>query len=221
MKMLSLNIGDLWVATAINADNEEVFENDDADLEEPFKTMFGIDGDKLNDDNIPPAGGKDALVERGLHFAGRVVPSVMSTRHSSFTLPFRHPSTSYQQMSQSPQWHRPSLQYGASSGQPTEIVSPPCRFSNTVPMIFVHLGVRTLPAVAEVQRMLNAPEPVQQQESGIDVMLTIEEKEPSLMSQLPFAIITQSEQAEGKARSKIACLAKAKQEVLNIQVCYI
>ena len=74
----------------------------------------------------------------------------------------------------------------------------------------MHLGVRTPPAVAEAQRLLKAPEPVQQQESGIDVMPTVEEKEPSLMSQLPFAIITQSERAEGKARSKIACLAKAK-----------
>ena len=43
MKTLSLNIADLWVATAINADNEEVFENNDADLEEPFETVFDVD----------------------------------------------------------------------------------------------------------------------------------------------------------------------------------
>jgi hypothetical protein len=29
------NIADLWVAAAINVDNEEVFENDDAELEGP------------------------------------------------------------------------------------------------------------------------------------------------------------------------------------------
>src|SRR5260221_12136524 len=119
MKTLSLTIGDLWVAAAINADNEEVFENDDADLEEPFEPVFDVDSDEPKDDNTPPAGGKDALAERGLCFAGRVAPSMTSTCHSSFASPFcRQPRTS---KCPSHQWHRPSLQYGASSGQPTEI----------------------------------------------------------------------------------------------------
>ena len=178
------NIADLWVAAAINVDNEEVFENEDADLEGPYESVFDADGEEPNDNNPPPAGGEDTLAERGLRFAGRVAPSVTSTRHSSFASPFRRPSTSHQRMSH-------SLQYGA-SGQPTEIVSsPPRRFSNTVPAIFAHSGVRTPPAVAEAQRLLNAPEPAQQQESGVAVMPTVEEKEPSLMSQLPFAIISQ------------------------------
>jgi len=102
MKTLSLNIADLWVAAAINADNKEVFENDDADLEEPFETVFDVDSDEPKDDNTPPAGGKDALAERGLCFAGRVAPSMTSTCHSSFASPFCRPSTSHQQMSQSP-----------------------------------------------------------------------------------------------------------------------
>lgn len=185
------NIADLWVAAAINVDNEEVFENDDAELEGPFESVFDVDGDEPTDNNPPPAGGEGALAERGLRFAGKVAPSVTSTRHSSFASPFRRPSTPHQRISQSPQRRRPSLQHGASSGQPTEMVSPPRRFSNTVPAIFAHSGVRTPPAVAEAQRLLNAPEPAQQQESGVDVLPTVEEKEPSLMSQLPFAIIAQ------------------------------
>ena len=196
------NIADLWVAAAINVDNEEVFDNDDADVEGPYESVFDAEGDEPNDNNTPPAAsaaaayGEDTtLPERGLRFAGRVAPSATSTRHSSFAAPFRRPSTSHQRMSMSPQRRRPSLQYGA-SGPPTEVASPPRRFSNTVPAIFAHSGVRTPPAVAEAQRLLNAPEPAQQQqESGavtvVGVMPTVEEKQPSLMSQLPFAIIFQ------------------------------
>lgn len=182
------SIADLWVAAAINVDNEEVFENDDADLE----SVFDVDGEEPNDNNNPPhAAGEDTVAERGLRFAGRIAPSVTSTRHSSFASPFRRPSTSHRRMSQSPQRRRPSLQHGTPGQQPTEMASSPRRFSNTVPAIFAHSGVRTPPAVAEAQRLLNAPEPAQQQESGVAVMPTVEEKEPSLMSQLPFAIIAQ------------------------------
>jgi hypothetical protein len=196
------NIADLWVAAAINVDNEEVFDNDDADVEGPYESVFDAEGDEPNDNNTPPAAaaaGEDTttLAERGLRFAGRVAPSATSTRHSSFAAPFRRPSTSHQRMSMSPQRRRPSLQYGA-SGQPTEVASPPRRFSNTVPAIFAHSGVRTPPAVAEAQRLLNAPEPAQQQQEsgaitvvGVGVMPTVEEKQPGLMSQLPFAIIFQ------------------------------
>jgi hypothetical protein len=191
------NIADLWVAAAINVDNDEVFDNDDADVEGPYESVFDAEADEPNDNNTPPAAataGEDTPAERGLRFAGRVAPSATSTRHSSFAAPFRRPSTSHQRMSMSPQRRRPSLQYGASS-QPTEVASPPRRFSNTVPAIFAHSGVRTPPAVAEAQRLLNAPEPAQQQQEGgvtvVGVMPTVEEKQPSLMSQLPFAIIFQ------------------------------
>ena len=195
------NIADLWVAAAINVDNEEVFDNDDADVEGPYESVFDAEGDEHIDNNAPPpaaaAPGEDTFAERGLRFAGRVAPSATSTRHSSFAAPFRRPSTSHQRMSMSPQRRRPSMQYGA-SGQPTEVASPPRRFSNTVPAIFAHSGVRTPPAVAEAQRLLNAPEPAQQQQEGgavtavgVGVMPTVEEKQPNLMSQLPFAIIFQ------------------------------
>ena len=186
------NIADLWVAAAINVDNDEVFDNDDADLEGPYESVFDVDGEEPNDNNPPPpAAGEDTVAEMGLRFADRIAPSGTSTRHSSFASPFRRPSTSHRRMSQSPQRRRPSVQYGTPGQQPTGMASPPRRFSNTVPAIFAHSGVRTPPAVAEAQRLLNAPEPVQQQESGVAFMPTVEEKEPSLMSQLPFAIIFQ------------------------------
>jgi hypothetical protein len=183
------NIADLWVAAAINVDNEEVFENDDTEPEGQFETVFDLDGDDQNDQ--PPSGVVEEthLPERGKRFVGRVGPSVSSTRRSSHASPFRRPSTPQQQAPQSPQRRRSSLQQYGATGQPNEVVSPR-RFSNTVPAIFAHPGVRTPPAVAEAQRLLNAPDPSQLQE-GTDVLPTVEEKQPSLMGQLPLAIIFQ------------------------------
>ena len=180
------NIADLWVAAAMNVDNEEVFENDDADLEGPYESVFDADGDDPNDNN-PPAGVEDTLAEAGKRIPGTVLPSLAGpTRHAS---PFRRPSTPHRRASQSPQRRRSSLQYGA-PGQSSEVVSPPRRFSNTVPAIFAHSGVRTPPAIAEAQRLLTAPESAQQLDR-VDTMQTVEEEQPSLMGQLPFAIILQ------------------------------
>lgn len=173
------NIADLWVAAAINVDNEEVFENDDAELEGPFESVFDAEGDDANETPNAPSGVEDTLPERGKRFMGAIAPSAPSTRRGS---PLRRPST--------PQYRRPSTQYGA-SGQPNEMVSPPRRFSNTVPAIFAHPGVRTPPAVAEAQRLLNAPDSTQLQEGTADTTPTVEGKQPSLMSQLPMAIIFQ------------------------------
>jgi hypothetical protein len=185
------NIADLWVAAAMNVDNEEVFENDDAEPEVPYEEgVFDPDGDDPNDSPNPPAGIEDTtLPERGIRFVGRVAPSVPSTRRGSRVSPLRRPSTPQHQASQSPQRRRLSTQHGA-SGQATEMVSPPRRFSNAVPSIFAHPGVRTPPAVAEAQRLLNAPDPTQLQEDA-DIMPIVEGKQPGLMSQLPMAIIFQ------------------------------
>jgi hypothetical protein len=177
------NIADLWVAAAMNVDNEEVFENDDAELEGPYESVFDADGDDANDNPNPPSSVEDTL-ERGKRFMGGIAPSVPSTRRGSS---LRRPSTPQYQVSQSPQWRRPSTQYG----QPTEMVSPPRRFSNTVPTIFAHPGVKTPPAVAEAQRLLNAADTTQLQEGTADTTPTIEGKQPGLMSQLPMAIIFQ------------------------------
>jgi hypothetical protein len=183
------SIADLWVAAAINVDNEEVFDNDDTELEGPYESVFDADGDDANDNPNPPSGVEDTLPERGKRFMGAIAPSVPSTRRGSHASPLRRPSTSHYQVSQSPQRRRPSTQYGA-SGQPTEMVSPPRRFSNTVPAIFAHPGVKTPPAVAEAQRLLNAPDTTQQ-EGTADTTPAVEGKQQSLMSQLPMAIIFQ------------------------------
>ena len=184
------NIADLWVAAAMNVDNEEVFENDDAEPEGQYEGVFDPDGDDPNENPNTPSGVEETLPERGRHFMGSAVPTVPSTRRGSRTSQLRRPSTPQHQASQSPQGRRPSTQFGA-SGQPNEMVSPR-RFSNTVPGIFAHPGVKTPPAVAEAQRLLNAPDSTQLQE-GTDITPIVEEpeKQPSLMSQLPMVIIFQ------------------------------
>ncbi|KAH9050884.1 major facilitator superfamily MFS-1 [Lactarius deliciosus] len=180
------NIADLWVAAAMNVDNEEVFEADDTELEGPYESVFDPDADEPTD-NLP-AGDGDAITERGMRIAGGFAPtpSVPGTRRSSHVSPFRRPSSPRHLASQSPQRRRPSLQYGT-PGQPFDVASPPRRFSNA---IFAHPGVKTPPAVAEAQRLLSAPDPSRAQE-GTDAVPIVEGKQPSLMSQLPLAIILQ------------------------------
>jgi hypothetical protein len=180
------SIADLWVAAAMNVDNEEVFENDDTELEGPFENVFDLDGEDPNDN---PTGADDTVTERGQRIAGAFSPSVPSTRRSSHASPFRRPSSPRHQAPQSPQQRRPSLQYGT-PGQPFDVAGPPRRFSNTAPSIFAHSGVKTPPAVAEAQRLLNAPDPSRAQE-GADNVPIVEGLQPGLMSQLPFAIIFQ------------------------------
>ena len=180
------NIADLWVAAAMNVDNEEVFDNDETELEGPFDNVFDLDGDDPND-NLP-TGADDTATERGKRIASAFSPSVPSTRRSSRASPFRRPSSPRHQASQSPQRRRPSLQYGT-PGQLFEGAASPRRFSTTVPAIFAHTGVKTPPAVAEAQRLLNAPDP--QTQEGAENIPSVEGTQPGLMSQLPLAIIFQ------------------------------
>jgi len=182
------NIADLWVAAAINVDNEEVFEADDTELEGPYDSVFDPDADEPTE-NLP-AGDGDVAVERGTRVATRLVPSpsIPDTRRSSRVSPFRRPSSPRHLASQSPQRRRPSLQYGA-PGQPFDVVSPPRRFSNAVPGIFAHPGVKTPLAVVEAQRLLSGPDPTQSLDT--EAVTTVEGKQPSISSQLPYAIIFQ------------------------------
>ncbi|KAI9507077.1 hypothetical protein F5148DRAFT_1150032 [Russula earlei] len=74
------NIADLWVAAAMNVDNEEVFENHDADMEGPFESVFDLDGDAQNDN---PPGAEDTLTERG---KGVAVPTGSSETEMHYPL---------------------------------------------------------------------------------------------------------------------------------------
>jgi hypothetical protein len=97
----------------MNVDNEEVFENNDMELEGPDESIFDLDGDDQNDNS--PTGAEDTATKQGKHIAGMSSSSMPSICHSSHVAPFYHLSSSWHQMSQSPQWCCPSLQYGTST----------------------------------------------------------------------------------------------------------
>ncbi|OSC97802.1 major facilitator MFS-1 [Trametes coccinea BRFM310] len=204
------NIADLWVAAAINADNENPFESDD----EYDDDMF--DEEAIGD---TPADEEDE----------DVFGSPSTPRHNRFSR--RMSATTAQ-----PPAHRPSLSaprpppFGGSPRRPTSgrrysnlrrgsssLLRPGAdadelpqrRVSGTVPTIFQHAGVRTPPAVLEAQQLLAqaeaeeldalAPIAEGQQASSHETspapapaaLDAINEKEPSLMSQLPLQIILQ------------------------------
>ena len=184
------SIADLWVAAAMNVDNEEVFE-DDTELEGPYESVFDQDVEEPTENPPAAVDGDVVAVERGTRIAGGFPPSpsIPNTRRSSHVSAFRRPSSPRHFTSQSPQRRRPSLQYGT-PGQYFDMASSPRRFSNA---IFAHPGVKTPLAVIEAQKLLTtAPDPSQAQaQEGVDAAPIVEEKQPSLMSQLPLAIIFQ------------------------------
>jgi hypothetical protein len=185
------NIADLWVAAAMNADNEDPFESDsevvsDADIPESDHEMPEVD-----DLPVTPT--------RPGRMSGRLVsnPHKRSSLGSPFAGSPRRPSTS--QIPPSP------IRHTSSSFVPGD--SPSLRrYSNAMPTIFSHSGVRTPPAILDAQQMtVRSEEP-----AGGDALApiiegrrtsdshrstlsseTIVEKPPSLTSQLPILIIIQ------------------------------
>jgi hypothetical protein len=196
------NIADLWVAAAMNADNEDPFESDSES-----------DVDPLDSDNeVPEVDGLPSTPTRTGRISGRVASnslrhslqnrsSALFTSHLSNTPSNspRRPSTP--QAPTSPVRRTSSIFSGAPGGTPLSR-----RYSNTVPTIFSHSGVRTPPAVLDAQQLaLRSEEAV-----GSDALTpiiedrrtslsqastssaeTAVERPPSISSQLPFLIIIQ------------------------------
>ncbi|KAI0056222.1 major facilitator superfamily MFS-1 [Artomyces pyxidatus] len=172
------NIADLWVAAAMNVDNEEVFESE-TEEEGGAEGVFETEGEE-DDLGIDLVGVEDTPTRKGKGTASMLLPahrmSLGSQRpRPSFASSARPPSTSHGLLSPN-----------------ANVSSPPRRFSNAVPGIFSHSGVRTPPAVLDAQKLLDG------ELLGADAMPLgdateedVAEKPPSLMSQLPFLIITQ------------------------------
>jgi MFS family permease len=179
------NIADLWVASAMNVDNENPFEvdsdieDDDAnslDLGVPFART-----ETMNSDIDPLLSSTPPLGFRGSrlppHIGGSFFPRtnsipVSSLRHSSFVS------------------HRPSVSFTAHPRRP----------SSNAPSIFAHPGVKTPTAVLDAQHLLNADveQPsdslrtiAESRQPSSDNIESLVEKPPSLMSQLPIIIIIQ------------------------------
>ncbi|EMD35508.1 hypothetical protein CERSUDRAFT_157305 [Gelatoporia subvermispora B] len=193
------NIADLWVAAAMNVDNEDPFESDSEYNEDAVEFDEAVTTD--DDDAV---GGSSAAVPpiRSNRFSRRdsgATARLSGTHRPSFS-GLRMPSTLG-----SPR--RPSMSHRFSSGRFDSIDYTSGdlsirRSSSIVPSIFSHVGVRTPPAVLEAQQLLA------QAEDPSDTLATIMEsrrhsrervsqadgaidKEPSLWSQLPIVIIFQ------------------------------
>ncbi|KAI5887134.1 major facilitator superfamily MFS-1 [Schizophyllum commune H4-8] len=203
------HIADLWVAAAMNVDNEEVFESESDYGSDEEGTDFG---DVLEDDtqedapssptSSPTRGRRPSSVSqstrrqstghRASFSTNRQAPLGTMRRPTAMQLPGRTPSFTLQ----SPDGH-PTLTR---------------RASNT-PTIFSHAGVKTPPAVLDAQQLLQRggdPETPQGDSLApilesrghsvaeghvrgeeMDAEAALGEKSPSLASQLPILVIVQ------------------------------
>ncbi len=198
------NITDLWVASAMNVDNEDPFESEDEEwLNEP----------EDNEDALiatPGDGPEEAAV-----FAADVTPrNNRFIRKQSVGSPSVHqgalrsphgPSTSQQRDYFGSRRFSSALSTSASGydhGSPTPGGR---RFSTAAPSIFSHVGVRTPPAVIEAQQLLALADEAEAGAASDSLAPIIEGRqashaesadvqlmaEPSLWSQLPLLIIFQ------------------------------
>ncbi|KIY70697.1 major facilitator superfamily MFS-1 [Cylindrobasidium torrendii FP15055 ss-10] len=179
------NIADLWVASAMNVDNEDPFESDD-EMDDENSMSNDIDGQD-DVDGTPTPRDRRFSNESGSSRLEGSAPYGTARRPSSFAprginIPGR--KTSFNQ----PHGGSPLL--------------TPRRASN-VPSIFAHPGVKTPPAVDAQQLLLRqdsdnsdalAPILESRRQSFIHPDEDVEaalEKQPSLFSQLPKSIILQ------------------------------
>lgn len=194
------NIADLWVAAAMNADNEDVFLSDDEaefEDEDEDEGPFQDEDEEIQSPTINKAIDPPRLLTVPSDFrTGRLSSS--SRRSSNLASP---------RLSR-PQ-HRPSL------GQVVGSLDSPRRSSSSVPAIFSHTGVRTpsgqVPAVPPAQPLLprepdletgrgdglapivegRSRQPSEQQITDEPLLDSPSEKPPSVFSQLPIIIIFQ------------------------------
>jgi hypothetical protein len=190
------NIADLWVAAAMNVDNEDPFEPD-SDVEEENEEEAAQPPTDSSPD-INAASQREARTG----FAPPIAR--LSRPHRPSTTNSLHPSGLGSRHG-SPMPHRPSVTF-----PPTPTTPSLRRPSSSVPAIFTHPGVKTPSAVLDAQQLLLSSDihssPVIGAQSA-ELLGTISEsrpvseadveslawteKPPSLMSQLPIVVIIQ------------------------------
>ncbi|KAF7316344.1 Histone H2B [Mycena indigotica] len=169
------SIADLWVASALNVDNDDPFEDDwEGDSNDEADP-----GDNPEENTLTP--------ERRASRASARRPSASTSVHPNRLGSPRSPS------GQSP---RPVAVRQSSFTQTLDGSLGARRFS-TVPSIFSHSGVRTPPAMLDAQQLLQTEtdglEPIfeSRQSSEHDAEAALEPPPPSLMSMLPILVIVQ------------------------------
>ncbi|KAF7971094.1 hypothetical protein HWV62_22086 [Athelia sp. TMB] len=193
------NIADLWVAAAINVDNDDVFESD---------SEVGSDAEYDSDIEAPEVEGGASSTPIPSRYSSRLGSEVQRPAvhdrppnlfgahpHLSPSSNSRRPSTVHR--SGSPAGHRMSPPHA--DGIPSSR-----RGSNAFPAIFSHSGVRPPPLVQDFQQMTPRPDdstdalaPIREGRRSSDSQVSaastepVLEKPPSLTSQLPLLIIFQ------------------------------
>ncbi|KAJ7359424.1 major facilitator superfamily domain-containing protein [Mycena albidolilacea] len=186
------NIADLWVAAAMNVDNEDPFESDTEMGSDGERDSADVFGDEDFDDN-------DLLTPSPGNRASRAP----STASPNFQASSRRPSSGIPTRPLrigSPR--RPIRQ--PSFSQPLDGTPTSRRFSTGVPTIFAHPGVKTPPAVLDAQQLLmrseaetDGLEPILESrrtslhDPQSDIEAALEPPPPSLFSQLPLLVIIQ------------------------------
>ncbi|RDB29876.1 hypothetical protein Hypma_013955 [Hypsizygus marmoreus] len=186
------NIADLWVAAAMNVDNDDPFESDTESGSEDETESLDL-GQVLNEDedNSPDLTGREQRPSALPRLGQPHRPSMASSRPARFGSP-RRPSTT-QHISP----RHPSVSFSQTAhGTPTSH-----RFSSSVPAIFAHPGVKTPSAVLDAQQLLvrsdlEAPagDLISTIPESYPIELDVEsliEKPLSLASQLPVLVIIQ------------------------------
>jgi hypothetical protein len=190
------NIADLWVAAAMNVDNENPFESD---------TEMGSDGESIQSR-------EEVDNEEAILSSTPTHRSPLASRTDSISIPnTRLTAVRRTSIKFNPQYgsRRPSTSQQRStpvrkiSSSLPQALDTPRRFSSSFPSIFSHSGVRTPDAVVDAQQLYSRPEesaagdslpPILESRpiSQLDpIQQVIEEKPPSLTSQLPILIIVQ------------------------------
>lgn len=182
------NIADLWVAAAMNVDNEDPFESD---------TEAGSDGEPESGDQEQVIEEEDAgtLRTRGRRSTPHALPTprhLVPSRSSTSGMP--RPSTR-----QASHPRRSSLRSPSTSILRPPYGSPTVRRFSVTPSIFAHSGVKIPLAVLDAQQQLEGPsiEPLQRISESRPLSVEPEdvesllEKQPSLASQIPVLIIIQ------------------------------
>jgi hypothetical protein len=183
------NIADLWVAAAMNVDNEDPFESDTemgSDNEQGAMTVGGALNEEEAEETlgVPTRGRSPRSSDRIGVPLRHQASNVSSTFRPATSFTSRHPS--YSQQSPIVRPLSPLI------GTPTSR-----RFSTTVPSIFAHPGVKTPSAVLDAQQLLRSEAepfpgeavPVFRSDTRQSDVEAI--PPPSLASQLPYLVIIQ------------------------------
>jgi len=190
------NIADLWVAAAMNVDNEDPFESD-SDIEEEDPDYFNMEAGGNSPANATPSN----PTNRGTRSNSQATttPPVGRLGHRpsrTNVLPPSASASSHQSPNSLP--HRPSVSFS-----PLPATSGSRRPSSTMPAIFAHPGVKTPAAVLDAQQLLLSSDshldqdplaPIAESRTASEAHEDVEslsEKSPSIMSQLPIIVIIQ------------------------------